>query len=140
MSQLVATLTITTAIGSLTVQSSVVLCDLPYGRQYGSEYTNEALYASALLEMARVLRPGVGRAILITTATAANTAAMSKAVLQAGLHIVRRLGFRFGGNNDRIRCAMYCLVHGEQGFLKQGRLIHQVYRDNLAPCSSRSIT
>eukprot|EP00913_Durusdinium_trenchii_P014763 g13848.t1 len=35
----------------------VVLCDLPYGRQYGTEAANHELYAAALLDIARVLKP-----------------------------------------------------------------------------------
>ncbi|CAJ1458569.1 unnamed protein product [Effrenium voratum] len=87
----------------------VVLSDLPYGRQYGSEEENHALYAAALLEIARVLTVK-GRAVLITSDTDSNNEAMAAATLRAQLHTVRRVGFRFGGNKDRVRCAMYCLV------------------------------
>eukprot|EP00434_Breviolum_minutum_P038078 symbB.v1.2.033773.t1/scaffold4244.1/size42487/1 len=87
----------------------VVLCDLPYGRQYGTEAANHQLYALALLEIARVLKP-TGRAVLITAATDSNDSAMKAAIAAAELEMVRRLGFKFGGNRDRLRCAMYCLA------------------------------
>ncbi|CAE8718716.1 unnamed protein product [Polarella glacialis] len=89
----------------------VVLCDLPWGRQYGSEVGNADLYPSLLAELARVLRPGTGRAVLVTSATAGNSEAMSAAAAsQAELRMVKALGFRFGGNRDKVRCTMYCLV------------------------------
>eukprot|EP00439_Symbiodinium_sp_Y106_P065086 s837_g10.t1 len=88
----------------------VVLCDLPYGRQYGTEEDNHSLYTAALRELSRVLKEPRGRAILITTATPSNLAAMENAAASAGLHIFRQIGFRFGGNKDRLRCAMFCLV------------------------------
>lgn len=88
----------------------VVLCDLPFGRQYGAESENAELYAGALAEVARVLRPCVGRAVLMTAATATNIASLDTALVLAGLQVVRRAKFWFGGNRDRMRCAVYCLV------------------------------
>lgn len=88
----------------------VVLCDLPYGRQYGTEAANHELYAIALFELGRVLNPANGRAILITTATESNNSAMETAIASAKLQLVRRIGFRFGGHRDRLCCAMYCLA------------------------------
>ncbi|CAE7569581.1 unnamed protein product [Symbiodinium natans] len=43
-----------------------VVCDLPFGKQYGSEADNVELYPAALAEFCRVLRPGTGRAVLLT--------------------------------------------------------------------------
>eukprot|EP00929_Paragymnodinium_shiwhaense_P098196 TRINITY_DN59719_c0_g2_i1.p1 TRINITY_DN59719_c0_g2~~TRINITY_DN59719_c0_g2_i1.p1 ORF type:complete len:313 (+),score=38.33 TRINITY_DN59719_c0_g2_i1:37-939(+) len=88
----------------------VVLCDLPYGRQYGSEEANRALYAAALKEVSRVLRSTCGRAVLITTSTEGNDSAMEEAVANCGLRLVAAESFRFGGHKARVRCRMYCLL------------------------------
>jgi len=93
----------------------VVLCDLPYGRQYGTEVGNQKLYAEALREVARVLRPGTGRAVLITTATDANNSGMAVAIKCSRLQLVRAPGFQWGGHKDRIRCTLYCLVRPYEG-------------------------
>jgi len=43
-----------------------VICDLPFGKQWGSEEENELLYPLAVSEFARVLRPESGRVVLLT--------------------------------------------------------------------------
>eukprot|EP00929_Paragymnodinium_shiwhaense_P115930 TRINITY_DN8509_c0_g1_i5.p1 TRINITY_DN8509_c0_g1~~TRINITY_DN8509_c0_g1_i5.p1 ORF type:complete len:218 (-),score=37.93 TRINITY_DN8509_c0_g1_i5:24-677(-) len=43
-----------------------VVCDLPFGKQFGSEAVNERLYPAAVREFQRVLRPGTGRVALLT--------------------------------------------------------------------------
>lgn len=43
-----------------------VICDLPFGKQYGSEAENQTLYPEALTEFRRVLRPSGGRVVLLT--------------------------------------------------------------------------
>ncbi|XP_034239320.1 uncharacterized protein LOC117644159 [Thrips palmi] len=44
----------------------VIVTDLPFGVRLGSKTSNRNLYQRVLLEMARVARPGKGRAILLT--------------------------------------------------------------------------
>ncbi|KAK3912613.1 THUMP domain-containing protein 3 [Frankliniella fusca] len=44
----------------------VIVSDLPFGVRLGSKAGNRNLYRRVLLEMARVTRPGSGRAILLT--------------------------------------------------------------------------
>ena len=44
----------------------VVVTDLPFGVRLGSKAGNRSLYRRVLLDMARVTRPGTGRAILLT--------------------------------------------------------------------------
>jgi len=46
--------------------ADVVLCDLPFGKQFGSLEENETLYPAAVNEFRRVLKTGVGRAVLLT--------------------------------------------------------------------------
>lgn len=43
-----------------------VLCDLPFGKLYGSEEDNERLYPAALAEFRRILSPSTGRVVLLT--------------------------------------------------------------------------
>lgn len=44
----------------------VIVSDMPFGVRLGSKTLNRKLYQRVLLEMARVARPGKGRAILLT--------------------------------------------------------------------------
>ncbi|XP_067684651.1 tRNA (guanine(6)-N2)-methyltransferase THUMP3-like [Haliotis asinina] len=44
----------------------VFITDLPFGKRMGSRFNNTKLYPEALTEMARVCRPGNGRACLLT--------------------------------------------------------------------------
>ncbi|KAF2349917.1 THUMP domain [Trinorchestia longiramus] len=44
----------------------VVVSDLPFGKRSGSRVDNRTLYLSALQETARIVRPGSGRAVLLT--------------------------------------------------------------------------
>ncbi|XP_071082717.1 tRNA (guanine(6)-N(2))-methyltransferase THUMP3-like [Haliotis cracherodii] len=44
----------------------VFITDLPFGKRMGSRYNNLKLYPEALIEMARVCRPGSGRVCLLT--------------------------------------------------------------------------
>jgi len=44
----------------------VIITDLPFGRRSGSKADNKKLYPDMLVAMARVVRPEVGRAVLLT--------------------------------------------------------------------------
>ena len=46
----------------------VVLCDLPFGRQFGSLEENQSLYPAVLRELRRVTKPS-GRALLLSSET-----------------------------------------------------------------------
>eukprot|EP00933_Yihiella_yeosuensis_P036215 TRINITY_DN29955_c0_g1_i1.p1 TRINITY_DN29955_c0_g1~~TRINITY_DN29955_c0_g1_i1.p1 ORF type:complete len:397 (+),score=64.96 TRINITY_DN29955_c0_g1_i1:14-1204(+) len=48
--------------------ADVAVCDLPYGRQYGSVEENRTLYPAALRELQRVVKTG-GRCVLLTSTT-----------------------------------------------------------------------
>jgi len=43
-----------------------IVCDLPFGKEYGSVDANRSFYPRVLEEARRVVRPGVGRAVLLT--------------------------------------------------------------------------
>lgn len=43
-----------------------IVCDLPFGKQFGSVEQNVALYPAVLDELKRVVRPESGRAVLLT--------------------------------------------------------------------------
>jgi len=44
----------------------VVVTDLPFGKRSGSKADNRDLYPKTLISLARVVRPGTGRAVLLT--------------------------------------------------------------------------
>lgn len=44
----------------------VIISDLPFGRRSGSKADNKKLYPDMLVSMARLVRPGSGRAVLLT--------------------------------------------------------------------------
>eukprot|EP00411_Alexandrium_monilatum_P120257 CAMPEP_0175647438 /NCGR_PEP_ID=MMETSP0097-20121207/7826_1 /TAXON_ID=311494 /ORGANISM="Alexandrium monilatum, Strain CCMP3105" /LENGTH=453 /DNA_ID=CAMNT_0016953345 /DNA_START=67 /DNA_END=1425 /DNA_ORIENTATION=+ len=95
--------------------TDVVLCDLPYGLQYGEVSHIPDLYRAVLPEITRILRPG-GRAALLTSEEfegALTEAASSRRSQGAALRVVEVLRFRFGGHRDRRRCVICCFVRRE---------------------------
>jgi len=44
----------------------VVVSDLPFGRRHGSKRANKTLYPALLHNLSRIVRPGTGRAVLLT--------------------------------------------------------------------------
>lgn len=44
----------------------VIISDLPFGRRHGSKFVNRTLYPKMMLEMSRITRLDVGRAVLLT--------------------------------------------------------------------------
>ena len=44
----------------------IIVTDLPFGKRSGSKADNRVLYPRTLLSLARVVRPGTGRAVLLT--------------------------------------------------------------------------
>ncbi|CAE8687150.1 unnamed protein product [Polarella glacialis] len=55
-----------------------IVCDLPFGKQFGSEEGNVELYPAVVAEFHRVLKPGSGRAVLLTNK--ANSACLADAL------------------------------------------------------------
>ena len=49
-----------------TASVDVIICDLPFGKRCSSAQANQKLYAMALQEFGRLLRPGTGRCVLLT--------------------------------------------------------------------------
>lgn len=58
-----------------------IVCDLPFGKLFGSEATNEVLYPAAVAEFRRVLKPVKGRAVLLTSL--ANSDRLGRALCSA---------------------------------------------------------
>lgn len=68
---------------SLPIRSSsvdIIVTDMPFGKRMGSKKRNWDLYPSCLREMARVCRPGSGKAVLLTQ----DKKCFSKAVSRMG--------------------------------------------------------
>jgi 23S rRNA G2445 N2-methylase RlmL len=70
-----------------------VLCNLPFGRQIGSEKGNRTLYPALIAEWSRVLAPG-GRMVLLTADTRMLTAVITKG---RGLWLQDRVPVRVRG-------------------------------------------
>ncbi|XP_023646793.1 tRNA (guanine(6)-N2)-methyltransferase THUMP3 [Paramormyrops kingsleyae] len=49
-----------------TASVDIIITDMPFGKRMGSKKKNWDLYPSCLREMARVCRPGTGKAVLLT--------------------------------------------------------------------------
>jgi len=73
----------------------VVLSDLPQGRKYGSVESVKTMYPGICKEIARVLRPGTGRGVLLTGQDCSEALAGAIASTK-GLELAHRLTFEFG--------------------------------------------
>ncbi|TRY72966.1 hypothetical protein DNTS_003526 [Danionella cerebrum] len=60
----------------------IIVTDMPFGKRMGSKKKNWELYPQCLLEMARVCRPGTGKAVLLTQ----DKKSFTKALLQMRGH------------------------------------------------------
>ena len=97
----------------------VVLADLPFGRMWGSEEENAALYPALCVGVARALVPGgAGRAVLLTGEEGA--AELEAAVAAAGLRVHHRERFRFGGNKHTQKCVAVCAYKPAEGVVGVG--------------------
>ncbi|KAM6980742.1 tRNA (guanine(6)-N(2))-methyltransferase THUMP3 [Aplochiton taeniatus] len=89
----------------------IIITDMPFGKRMGSRKKNWDLYPSCLREMARVCRPGSGKAALLTQDKKCFAKAISRmgglwkkshtvwvnvGGLHAGVYLLRRTGATFG--------------------------------------------
>nr|XP_046239778.1 THUMP domain-containing protein 3 [Scatophagus argus] len=89
----------------------IIITDMPFGKRMGSKKKNWDLYPSCLREMARVCRPGSGKAVLLTQDKKCFSKAISRmgglwrklhtvwvnvGGLHAGVYLLKRTGFVFG--------------------------------------------
>lgn len=72
---------------------SLVLANLPFGKQFGDPATNRALYHDLLAEMRRLAAPARWRAVLLS----ADAELLAEAAAAAGLRVRRRLAIRVRG-------------------------------------------
>jgi tRNA (guanine6-N2)-methyltransferase len=86
---------------------SAIACNLPFGKQIGSEASNRALYPALLTEWTRVLRDG-GRMVLLTS---------DRAALQNALRRARTLTMRrsLTVSVRGVRAALVVLHHRKDG-------------------------
>ncbi|XP_008408067.1 tRNA (guanine(6)-N(2))-methyltransferase THUMP3 [Poecilia reticulata] len=89
----------------------IIITDMPFGKRMGSRKKNWDLYPSCLREMARVCRPGSGKAVLLTQDKKCFAKAISRmgglwrklhtvwvnvGGLHAGVYLLKRTGSVFG--------------------------------------------
>lgn len=89
----------------------IIITDMPFGKRMGSRKKNWDLYPSCLREMARVCRPGSGKAALLTQDKKCFAKAISRmgglwkkshtvwvnvGGLHAGVYLLKRTGAKFG--------------------------------------------
>ncbi|XP_072540688.1 tRNA (guanine(6)-N2)-methyltransferase THUMP3 [Salminus brasiliensis] len=89
----------------------IITTDMPFGKRMGSKKKNWDLYPSCLREMARVCRPGTGRAVILTQDKKcfqkalfrmgglwkkSHTVWVNVGGLHAGVFVLRRTGAIFG--------------------------------------------
>lgn len=89
----------------------IIITDMPFGKRMGSRKKNWDLYPSCLREMARVCRPGSGKAVLLTQDKKCFAKAISRmgglwrkqhtvwvnvGGLHAGVYLLKRTGAVFG--------------------------------------------
>ncbi|XP_022601391.1 THUMP domain-containing protein 3 [Seriola dumerili] len=89
----------------------IIITDMPFGKRMGSRKKNWDLYPSCLREMARVCRPGSGKAVLLTQDKKCFSKAISRmgglwrkqhtvwvnvGGLHAGVYLLKRTGDVFG--------------------------------------------
>ncbi|XP_076003522.1 tRNA (guanine(6)-N(2))-methyltransferase THUMP3 [Genypterus blacodes] len=95
----------------------VIITDMPFGKRVGSRKKNWDLYPSCLREMARVCRPGSGKAVLLTQDKKCFTKAVTRmgglwrrlhtvwvnvGGLHAGVYLLKRTGATFGQTPEDI--------------------------------------
>ncbi|KAJ8258585.1 hypothetical protein COCON_G00175970 [Conger conger] len=101
-----------------TSSADIIITDMPFGKRMGSRKKNWDLYPACLREMARVSRPGTGKAVLLTQDKKCFTKALSrmgglwrKALtvwvniggLHAGVYLLKRTGAIFGETPEDVR-------------------------------------
>lgn len=75
----------------------VVLCDLPFGKRCGTKWNNQKLYPQVLAELARVLRPGTGRAALLGLTSGPLERSLSRPGVAPYWDVSVRRGINHGG-------------------------------------------
>ncbi|CAJ1050988.1 THUMP domain-containing protein 3 [Xyrichtys novacula] len=95
----------------------IIITDMPFGKRMGSRKKNWDLYPSCLREMARVCRPGSGKAVLLTQDKKCFSKAISRmgglwrklhtvwvnvGGLHAGVYLLKRTGAVFGETPEDI--------------------------------------
>ncbi|KAG9353261.1 hypothetical protein JZ751_017837 [Albula glossodonta] len=96
----------------------IIITDMPFGKRMGSRKKNWDLYPSCLREMARVCRPGTGKAVLLTQDKKCFAKALSRmgglwrkmltvwiniGGLHAGVYLLKRTGATFGVTPEDVR-------------------------------------
>uniref|UniRef100_A0A8C5EPK3 THUMP domain-containing protein n=1 Tax=Gouania willdenowi TaxID=441366 RepID=A0A8C5EPK3_GOUWI len=95
----------------------IIITDMPFGKRMGSRKKNWDLYPSCLREMARVCRPGSGKAVLLTQDKKCFAKAISKmgglwrrmhtvwvnvGGLHAGVYLLKRTGATIGQTTEEV--------------------------------------
>nr|XP_057911186.1 THUMP domain-containing protein 3 [Doryrhamphus excisus]XP_057911187.1 THUMP domain-containing protein 3 [Doryrhamphus excisus] len=123
---------------SLPMKSSsvdIIITDMPFGKRMGSRKKNWDLYPSCLREMARVCRPGSGKAVLLTQDKKCFSKALSRmgglwrkqhtvwvnvGGLHAGVFLLRRTAAMFGQTPEDVYETPATAAARPQGDLDDG--------------------
>uniref|UniRef100_A0A3Q1HJI2 THUMP domain-containing protein n=1 Tax=Anabas testudineus TaxID=64144 RepID=A0A3Q1HJI2_ANATE len=100
----------------------IIITDMPFGKRMGSRKKNWDLYPSCLREMARVCRPGTGKAVLLTQDKKCFAKAISRmgglwrklhtvwvnvGGLHAGVYLLKRTGAVVKLHPSDLTCQLY---------------------------------
>ena len=88
------------ALGEASVDG--IVCDLPFGKKFGSVEENVSLYPAAVAEMVRVLRPA-RRLVLLTSVANQRAMTLAVAAVAGSAELLARKKVRLG-------CKMHALV------------------------------
>ncbi|KAM9859742.1 tRNA (guanine(6)-N(2))-methyltransferase THUMP3 [Aulostomus maculatus] len=106
----------------------IIITDMPFGKRMGSRKKNWDLYPSCLREMARVCRPGSGKAVVLTQDKKCFSKAISRmgglwrklltvwvnvGGLHAGVYLLKRTGAVFGQTPEDVHESLGT-VHAQQ--------------------------
>lgn len=99
--------------------ADVAVCDLPFGRQFGSLEGNKELYPQVMRELRRVVRVG-GRCVILTSSD--NEQAMSSGIAISGWTLLEKRSWKLG---NKLPSEVYILGNGSGWSPTSSDFFHQ---------------